>query len=578
MERRVYGLETEYALSFEAKDRRLRSPDPGALFNHLEEALLSHYLTLESDSFGRDPNARRDDIEIREGRFLESGARFYYDTGHAEWATPETTTPQQAVLYELAGERTLIELARSILLPHGGRLLLVKNNVDYMHGTTYGCHENYQVQRSGSGRKDKAFFQRLVQQLVPFLVTRQIFCGAGKVGCTDPRAARHVGYQISQRADFIENVMSKETRSERAIINARDESLGDEKRYRRLHLIVGDSNMSPYANILKLGTTGTVLRLIEEGALENVPVLADPVEAIKAVSRDLTCQQPLLLQDGRKLSPIKLQKAYLEQAQRFFETRTADEATRQILEMWRCMLDDLAIDPMRLADRVDWVIKYRYLLEPQLTKARATWPQVAAWSHVIENLQRENGSSSSQGSTPSAEQYARYQHFINQYQLNWGDYTTHRRLYFDLRERDLRYHDVDPEHSLFYALQEAGLVAGVFDDTQVMAAQRQPPQDTRARLRAEVIRWAHREGRAHSTSLDWGRIEFTAPRRTVRLDDPFTLTQQEVDRHLKGEVKPEVILLRPDEEEEILIRILSVEEVPREEKDLIARLKRLFKR
>jgi len=243
--------------------------------------------------------------------------------------------------------------------------------------------------------------------------------------------------------------------------------------------------------------------------------------------------------------------------------------------MWRCVLDDLAIAPMRLADRVDWVIKHRYLLDPQLTSAGTKWPQVAAWCHIIESLHQESGSNPGQGSTPSAEQYARYQHFINQYQLSWGDYATQRRLYFDLRERDLRYHDIDPEHSLFYVLQRAGLIAGVFDEAQIVTAQRQPPQDTRARLRAEVIRWAHRKGRANSTSLDWGRIEFTAPRRTVRLDDPFTLTQQEVDRHLKGEVEPGVILLRPDEEE-ILIRILSVEEVPHKEKGITAWFKRLF--
>jgi len=532
MQQRIYGVETEYALSFETQDRRLRSQDVGALFNHLERALLERYRALKSDSFGRNPTAQNDGINIREGYFLESGARFYYDTGHVEWATPEATTAQQAVLYELAGERTLAEVAQMIPAPHGGRLLLVKNNIDF-HGATYGCHENYLVQRRATQREDQVFFDRLVEQLVPFLVTRQIFCGAGRVGAADPRAARDVGYQISQRADFIQYIRSQDTRSDRAIVNQKDEALGDTRRYRRLHLIVGDSNMSPYAAILKLGTTGIVLRLIEEEALHDVPVLDDPVEAVKAISHDLTCRGALLLADGEPSDPIKIQRYYLDAARSFFEHHPPSDATRQVVDMWQATLDDLMIDPLRLADRVDWVIKWRYLMEPQLSKVGTDWRQIAAWNDLIQRLAHEGSGKNGL----SAEQYARHQHYLSQHGLSWNDYADQRRLHYALRELDLRYHDIDPGRSLYYTLQRAGKIRqlfNAFDNALIRDAQVRPPHDTRAQLRAQVIGAAHERGEKDTTTLDWGQIGLSHPHSTVSLDDPFSLTHPDIDRYLRG--------------------------------------------
>lgn len=564
MERRVYGIETEYALGIETQDGRIQPFDPGELFAYIETYILKHYPALKADSFGRNSADQRSGIEIKEGFFIESGARVYYDTGHAEWSTPETSSARQAVLYDIAGERTLAELAKSIFFPNDSRLFLVKNNVDYVQGTTYGCHENYLVTRFQNKRQDQAFFTRLVKQLVPFLVTRQIFCGAGKVGA---HGDSYGGYQISQRADFIECVTSQETRSERGIINERDESLGNNAHYRRLHLIVGDSNMSPYAAILKLGTTGILLRLIEEDALKEVPALDNPVQAIKIVSRDLSCSHPLTLQNGSTITPIALQQWYLNQAQQFFQKHEPDQDTQQILTMWQDVLNDLAEDPMRLADRIDWVIKLRYLLDPPFEKAGTSWQEVAAWRGLLEQLfQESNGSR--QLSKPSTEQYARYQRYINQHQLNWNDYETQYKLYFSLRERDLRYHDIDPEKSLYYYLARQGILTCPFTEEQIEIGKRQPPSDTRARVRSEIIHWAHHNGVNEQTLLDWGRIQFPETHQPIFLDNPFeTSFNAMITRSKKGEIP------NSNKDDDGIIRILEIEDISHE-KGLLRKFKK----
>jgi hypothetical protein len=538
MEQRIYGVETEYALSVETADHRLLASDPGKLFNALEGALLERFATLEADSFGRVPGSgQRDGIEIREGRFLENGGRFYYDAGHLEWATPECTSARQAVLYELAGERLLAELAATLELPAGARLLLLKNNVDYARGTTFGCHENYLVARA-RGRADQALFERLVQQLVPFLVTRQVFTGAGRIGGAAPRDGAGVGFQISQRADFITEVTSQETRSRRAIVNQRDESLGDRQRYRRLHLILGDSNRSPFATFLKLGTTGLVIELIEAGALSAVPVLADPVAALKAVSRDLTCRRPIPLAGSGAMSSLEVQYRYLESAERHLAAHPRADESALVVAEWRRVLDDLAQDPVRVADRVDWMIKRHHLLDPRLRQAETGWAQVAAWSRLLTEIEHDRdrrAGAAAPTALPSAEHCARFQFFVDRHELSWHDYPAQRRLHFELRERDLRYHDIGPERGLFAALAASGLVAPFLavDSPAVAAARSEPPPDTRARLRAAVIRWAHRS--AHTdTLLDWGRVAFPGSGGTVRLDDPFCAALPALEHRLGG--------------------------------------------
>lgn len=563
MERRIFGVETEYAMAQETADRRLGAADPGMLFDLLEAALLARFATLEVDSFGRDPGRPEGSgIETKEGCFLESGARVYYDTGHVEWATPECLSARQAALYELAGERTLAELAGGLAVTPGARLLLLKNNVDYARERTFGCHENYLFPRGATRAADRMLFDRLVRQLVPFLVTRQIFTGAGKLGSADPT----VPYQLSQRADFIQSVVSTETRSDRGIINTRDESLGNAQRYRRLHLIVGDSNRSPFASILKLGTTGLVLQLIESELLRDVPILADPVSALKAVSRDLTCRKTLLLKGGGRTNALEVQNYYLERAERYFKERgklaVGDEAIG-ILTNWRRVLEDLAADPLCTADRVDWVIKLHHLLDPRLRKAGVGWGEVSAWGQVFAKLRETRPNDSVRLSPPSTEECARLQYLLNNKGLNWGDFELHYRLFFALRECDLRYHDIDPKHGLFALLDRAGLVARPFDDQELTAAQSEPPA-SRASLRAEVIRWAHANGLDQDTLLDWGRVAFPGPRGAIELADPFATSHAELAGRLNGE-------------SEIPIRILEVEAVsPGPLAEIASRLRKLF--
>jgi hypothetical protein len=522
MDRRVYGLETEYGLNLETRGQGLSQLDPGALFSLLERVLLERYPTLESDSFGRRPEAVRDPIQIREGRFLESGARFYYDTGHVEWATPEAASPEQAVLYDLAGERTLAELAAAAPAPRGGRLLLIKNNVDYAGDRTYGCHENYQIERRQRQSEDSRFFAGLAAQLVPFLVTRQILCGAGRLGSSDPRAA--AGYQISQRADHVDRVASGETRSARAIVNTRDEPLGDAAHHRRLHLILGDANRSPHAAWLKLGTTGLVLRLVEERAPGTVPDLADPVAALRTVSRDIACTATLPLRGGGSITAVGVQRLYLERAERF-RTR-GDAALGRLLDAWRRDLDDLASDPMLLADRADWVIKLAHLYGPRLARAQTGWREVGAWDLLFSRLRHGAARVVPDLAELTPAQTARHQHLLDRHRLRWADYAAQRRLHYELRELDLRYHDLDPEHSAFSLLGDAGLVrpGPGMDPARIAAAQRRPPDETRACARAEVIRWAHRQGLGGEVLLDWGRVSLPPPAGTVWLEDPLAPT------------------------------------------------------
>jgi hypothetical protein len=558
VERRIYGVETEYGMAEETADRRLRTADPGMLFNSLEAALLDRFATLEVDSFGRDPGRTQSgEIATKEGHFLECGARVYYDTGHIEWATPECLSARQAALYELAGERTLAELARKVVLADGSRILLLKNNVDYARERTFGCHENYLFPRGASKSADRALFDRLVRQLVPFLVTRQIFTGAGRLGSADPATP----YQLSQRADFIQTVFSHETRAERGIINTRDESLSGDRRYRRLHLIVGDSNRSPFASILKLGTTGLVLQLIESEKLSDVPVLADPVAAIRAVSRDLTCRQTLLLEGGKRATALEVQSYYLERAEQHCGGAGGDDLA-ELLANWRRMLEDLAADPVCVANRVDWMIKFHHLFTPRLNRAGVRWDEVSAWGRVFAELRKSRGTTDVHLAPPSTQECARLQYLLDRYRLHWGDFEIQHRLYFEFRECDLRYHDIDPEQGLFALLERAGLVEQPFEAAELALAQTEPPA-SRARLRADVIRWAQQHGRTSDTLLDWGRVAFPGPRGVVELADPFAIEDKDITRRLGGDG-------------DIPIRILEVEAMRKPITDFASRVRRLF--
>ncbi len=289
---------------------------------------------------------------------LTNGARYYVDHAHPEISTPEVTTAREALVWDRAAEeivRASMEHVRS-LLPDGGEIIVHKNNSDGK-GNSYGCHENYLLSRETP-------FGRMASQITPHFVTRQVFCGAGKVGCELPgRPADHVVYQLSQRADFFEEEIGLETTLKRPIVNTRDEPHADAQKYRRLHVIVGDANMSEVATYLKVGTTAIVLAMIEDDELGDDWLLGNPVAAIRQVSHDPTLRQTIMLRDGRRATALEIQWGLLERARKYEQSHGLDcvgpDIGVDVLAKWEAVLAGLEADPHSVANWVDWVAKRR---------------------------------------------------------------------------------------------------------------------------------------------------------------------------------------------------------------------------
>ena len=282
---------------------------------------------------------------------LTNGARLYVDHAHPEYSAPECTNPRDVVVWDKAGELVIMEGARQARqIPGAPPLNLYKNNTDNK-GASYGSHENYLMRRSTP-------FASIVRHLTPFFVSRQVVTGAGRVGIGQDGTAH--GFQISQRADYFEVEVGLETTLKRPIINTRDEPHANPDRYRRLHVIIGDANLSEISTYLKVGTTSLVLAMIEDGWLTDDLGVDRPVTALHEVSHDPTCTHLMTLKDGRKLTAVQLQTEYLEQARKYVEDKYGDDADRQtkdVLHRWEQVLDQLATDPMKLADQLDWVAK-----------------------------------------------------------------------------------------------------------------------------------------------------------------------------------------------------------------------------
>src|SRR3989440_4313235 len=330
MDRRIFGLETEYGVTCTYRGQRRLSPDE-----------VARYLFRRVVSWGRSSNV-----------FLRNGARLYLDVGsHPEYATPECDSLSDLVVHDRAGERILEGLlvdAEKRLHDEGiaGEIYLFKNNTDSA-GNSYGCHENYCVSRQGE-------FGRLADILIPFLVTRQLICGAGKVLQT-PRGAV---YCLSQRAEHIwEGVSSATTRS-RPIINTRDEPHADAERFRRLHVIVGDSNMNECTTLLKVGAADLVLRMIEAGVVMRDLTLENPIRAIREVSHDITGQRKVRLANGREASALEIQQEYCAKAADFVDRRGGDATAKRGVELWGRVLHALETADLRSGDReVGWITK-----------------------------------------------------------------------------------------------------------------------------------------------------------------------------------------------------------------------------
>jgi proteasome accessory factor A len=450
MERRIFGLENEYGVTCTLRGQRRLSPDE-----------VARYLFRRVVSWGRSSNV-----------FLENGARLYLDVGsHPEYATPECDSIYDLVVHDKAGERILEQLvtfAEQRLREEGirGVIYLFKNNTDSA-GNSYGCHENYLTSR----RDD---FGHYAEVLIPFLVSRQIYAGAGKVLQT----ARGAQFCISQRAEHIwEGVSSATTRS-RPIINTRDEPHADAERYRRLHVIVGDSNMSEYATFLKVGAASILLRMLEDPkvVLRDMS-LENPIRAIREISHDPTCTKRVRLANGREASALEIQSEYLTRALRYAETNGVSPLEEQALGMWEHCLTALAKDPLTLDRECDWVIKHK-LIEAYREKndLPLTHPQVALL--------------------------------------------------------DLQYHDVSQERGLFYKMQARGMVDRICDEADISRAgpdELRPPQTTRARLRGDFIRKAKERKRDYT--VDWVHLKLNdQAQRTVLCKDPFKSHDERVER------------------------------------------------
>ncbi len=356
---------------------------------------------------------------------LTNGARLYVDHAHPEYSTPEVTNPRDIVLWDKAGERVMAEASRrAARVPGTEPIQLYKNNTDGK-GASYGAHENYLMDR-------RTPFVDIIRGLVPFFVTRQVFAGAGRVGIG--AESRGHGFQISSRADFFEVEVGLETTLKRPIINTRDEPHADAEKYRRLHVIIGDANLAELSTYLKVGTTSLVLAMIEARFLPHDLSLEEPVEALRAISHDPSLRHTVRLRDGRRMTALDMQQAYLEHAQKFVAQRGEDdEQTDDVLRRWAEVLEDLAIDPMRCADRLDWPAKLR----------------------LLEGYRSRDG-------------------------LDWGDSR--------LKLVDLQYSDVRPDKGLYNRLVARGSMQRLLTDEEVDRAVVHAPADTRAFFRGECLR------------------------------------------------------------------------------------------
>lgn len=435
MPKRIFGLETEYGLLIN-QERPEHSP------SWIAHRLRDHIFQVQQRGV-LDLHHRGHDEPPGNGGFLTNAGRICVDMGHLEFASPECGTLVDLVASDRAGDQLLQKAIQ--MLDLSDHVSLIKNNIDHETDATFGSHENYLVTRSFP------FTRRGLGTLIPFLVTRQIFTGAGRVGTSStqeawvqqgslivPRAGlrdadnrSQIPYQISQRADHIVNDFFEWVQGNRAIVNTRDEPLADPNRFRRIHLLLGDSNMAEVATALKIGTTALVLQLIEERHAPSGLELLEPVEALQEISRDQQRAWLVTLETGKTISAIDLQERYLEAVLR--HCRGQDEETDWVLKEWESVLTDLRGDYANVVGRVDWASKL--------------------W--LLETFREEEG-------------------------LDWDDPW--------LKSLDLEYHNLHPQRGLFFALQEQGRVPRVTTDSVVELAEQHPPRNTRAFGRGELVR------------------------------------------------------------------------------------------
>ncbi|HJU06737.1 MAG TPA: proteasome accessory factor PafA2 family protein [Nitrospiraceae bacterium] len=488
---KIFGLETEYGLLIH-QDRPDHSP------SWIAHRLRDHIFHIQQRGV-LDVHYRGHDEPPGNGGFLTNAGRIYLDMGHLEYASPECGTLADLVASDRAGDQLLQNALQDMGLSENTSL--IKNNIDHETDATFGSHENYLVSRAFP------FTRRGLGKLVSFLVTRQIFTGTGRVGATgtpdgwvpmDELIIRRPGlrnagervtvpFQISQRSDHIVNDFFEWVQQNRAIVNTRDEPLADPNHYRRIHLLLGDSNMAEVATALKIGTTALVLQLIEEGQAPEGLAVQEPVDALKEISRDQERQWLVTLASGKTISAIDVQERYLGAARDRYAGQ--DEETDWVLEQWEAVLADLRGDYTKLIGRVDWASKL-WLLES----------------------------------------YREAEH------VDWDDPM--------LKSLDLEYHNLHPEKGLYLALQDEGRTPRVTTDKAVELAQEHPPRNTRAFGRGELVRHVlacgppeekesvHPEQRfVPAYVINWSAFQLRG-RQPFLMPNPFKSYVQEVRKHL----------------------------------------------
>ena len=479
MAHRIMGIETEFGCMIQPQamqTQRIKVSPEGVAANvrdYTFKILELGIPDLHYRDWGEPPG---------NGGFLFNGGRLYIDMGHLEYATPEC-----ANLFDLIAYDKAIEHVITAILQETGRsahVAFYKNNIDHYTGATFGCHENFQA------RRDVPFYRIVIPTLLPFFVTRQIFAGAGRVGGYDDilefgdgqfSKDDFVGYQISQRADHIVTEIYEWIQFSRAIINTRDEPLSDYTKYRRLHLLVGDTNMSEYAIALKVGTTALVLDAIEKHydiygeklPMPNIDLL-DPIAAIKHISRDSSLEWYVEMQNGRVTTAIDIQREYVSFVREMITEM--NETAEWVLTEWESVLDDLEVDWTRLTTRIDWAAK-KWFLEALIEAEQLTWDD--PW----------------------------------------------------LKSLDLEYHNIDPDNGIFYALQNEGCIRRVITDQQISHAISNAPLDTRARVRGYLMR--NLKKHRMQCIVDWHHI-YAGQTECFEMKEPFDTSVPKAQRWIKS--------------------------------------------
>jgi Pup amidohydrolase len=487
---KVCGVETEYGILLRGPAESNPIAASSVLINAYVASLQRRVgWDFEDESPGNDArgysvaDASPPEVETHlVNAVLTNGARYYVDHAHPELSTPECRDAREVVIWDKAAERILIESmsAATATLPPGHEVVVHKNNSDGK-GNSYGCHENYLLDRAVP-------FSRIVAGILPFFVTRQLFAGSGKVGCEAPGGSPAVRFELSQRADFFEEEVGLETTLKRPLVNTRDEPHCDASRYRRLHVILGDANLSEVATFLKVGTTALVLSMIEDDELPRDLALVAPVAAVRHVSHDVALTVPLELADGSRMTALEVQWEYLDMARKYAESRgleaVGEEVGAEVLRRWESVLSALETDPMSLSGTLDWVAK----------------------RSLVEAYRKRHG-------------------------LGWDDAR--------LDALDLQYHDLRPSKSLFARLPMERLTT----DAEVQAAMTEPPRTTRAYFRGRCLqKWA-----GSIVAANWDSLVFDVggdPLRRVPMMEPLRGTAAHVEELVDSCSSPAELLER----------------------------------